>query len=103
MTPKPEDLRIEAISRPPKGGQQSGAMPRGVKVTHMPTGLTASCESEMSQMRNRIIALSMIEWGLAELDTRSAASGAWREPPPTPAPPADANTAALERYGWPAV
>lgn len=63
----PKNLKIESIDRQLKGGQQCDVMPRGVKITHVPSGLTASCECERSQMKNRDIALSMIEWGLSEL------------------------------------
>jgi len=64
---KPEHLKIEMIDRHPKGGQHCGVVPPGVKVTHLPTRLTASCDCERSQMKNRNIAISMIEWGLSEL------------------------------------
>jgi len=63
----PINLKIETVSHTPKGGQHCGAMPLGVKVTHIPTGLTASCECERSQMRNRNVALAMLEYGMAEL------------------------------------
>jgi len=41
-----------------------------VRVTHVPTGLVAVCENERSQLKNKKIALSMIEWGLSELGWR---------------------------------
>lgn len=40
-----------------------------VKVTHVPTGLVAIAEGR-SQWRSRNIALSMIEYGLAEMGYR---------------------------------
>ena len=43
-------------------------------ATHIPSGLTASCECERSQMRNRNIALSMLEWGMAELGITEASN-----------------------------
>jgi protein subunit release factor A len=71
----PENLKIETIDRTPKGGQHCGVIPRGVKATHLPTGLSASCECERSQMRNRNIALAMLEWGMAELGVTDAPNG----------------------------
>jgi len=70
----PDHLKIETIDRTPKGGQHCGVLPRGVKATHIPSGLTASCECERSQMRNRNIALSMLEWGMAELGITEASN-----------------------------
>lgn len=67
MSVAPRNLQIETIDRTPKGGQRCGMVTNGVKVTHVPTGLSATCESERSQMRNRNVAIAMIEWGLTEL------------------------------------
>ncbi len=69
---KPESLKIETIDRHPKGGQHCGVQPPGVKVTHLPSGLTASCDCERSQLKNRNVAMSMIEWGMAELGIADA-------------------------------
>ena len=65
----PANLKIETIEdRSPKGGQHCGVLPRGVKITHVPTGLEASCSAERSQTLNKSVAMAMIEWGLVELD-----------------------------------
>lgn len=61
------DLIIETVPAQPKGGQSVGIIPTMVQVTHKPTGLVAQCGSERSQMKNRNIALAMIEYGLAEM------------------------------------
>ena len=58
------DFKIEALEKTPLSGQHCGTIPTGVKVTHVPTGLTASCNTERSQMKNRDIAMAMIEYGL---------------------------------------
>ncbi len=54
-----EHLKIEVLRQSP-GGQQVGTR-SGVKVTHVPTGITATVEMERSQHRNREIAMHMIE------------------------------------------
>lgn len=64
---KPDSLRIEAINPTPKGGQHVGVPHYVIKVTHIPTGLSASCGTERSQMRNKDVAISMLEWGLSEI------------------------------------
>lgn len=61
------DLIIEVVPLQPKGGQSVGIIPSRVQVTHRPTGLIASCGTERSQMKNKKIALAMIEYGLAEI------------------------------------
>lgn len=41
--------------------------PVGIRITHIPSGLVASCDVLSSQSANKAIALRMIEQGLAEL------------------------------------
>lgn len=73
-----EDLKIET-GYPTKPGGQGVHMPNmNVRITHTPTGLTASCATERSQMRNRNVAKAMIEYGLAEIG--------WQDPPPDTPP-----------------
>lgn len=59
----PEDLKVEAYSRIPPGGQHVG-ITIGVKVEHIPTGTIAICQTFRSQHRNKIIAMHMIEAAL---------------------------------------
>jgi len=58
------EFTITVWPEEPKGGQHCGAGPRGVKIVHNPTGLTAMCDAENSQHKNRQIAMHMIEGGL---------------------------------------
>lgn len=67
---KDSDLIIEVVPLLPKGGQHVGIIPSRVQVTHKPTGIIASCGTERSQMKNKNIALAMIEYGLAEIGYR---------------------------------
>lgn len=70
MNINPDDLAIATQHPVPLGGQHVGVIPRGVRVTHLPTGLTASCATERSQLKNRDVAISMIEWGLSEIGVK---------------------------------
>lgn len=63
----PEDLKIETLRKPDLGGQTVGMPQTGVKVTHLPSGLEATCWYARSQWKNKEIAIHMIEWGLTEL------------------------------------
>ena len=63
MDIRPEDLKVEAYRRDPPGGQHVGTE-TGVTITHLPSGLSATCRTERSQHRNRSIAMDMILGGL---------------------------------------
>lgn len=58
-----EELKIEVYSTRP-GGQSVASPPSGIKILHIPSGITASCHAARSQMRNRDIAMDMIETAL---------------------------------------
>ncbi len=60
-------LRIETVNPRPPGGQHVMPTTSKVMVTHLPTGLTATCGCDRSQKRNRDAALAMIERGLTVL------------------------------------
>ena len=59
----PPDLLVETYQPHPPGGQHVGVY-RGVKITHLPTGLIAICDSERSQHRNKQVAMDMLLGGL---------------------------------------
>lgn len=62
------DLKIEPYPITAAGGQQVSIVRAGVKVTHVPTGLIAISEYERSQLRNKNVAMGMIEYGLATIN-----------------------------------
>jgi protein subunit release factor A len=57
---KPEDVIFELYSSKPVGGF-SNKIPSGVKYTHIPTGITSSCDTERSQLRNHYLAFAELE------------------------------------------
>ncbi len=66
---QPEDLKVEVLRKRPPGGQHVGT-DTGIRVTHIPSGLAAECDTERSQHRNRSIALDMILGGLTSPHNR---------------------------------
>lgn len=55
------DLKVEIWPpREGRGGQHVGTGPSGVRITHLPSGITATVEIGRSQHINRLIAHEMI-------------------------------------------
>lgn len=54
------DLKVEALLKHPQGGQHVGFTPTDVRITHLPTGITATCGWFRSQHKNRAMAYLMI-------------------------------------------
>lgn len=64
----PKELIIESLAKHGKGGQQVGQIYNGVKITHIPTNLSVSCDYHRSQLVNRNVCLEMLEFGILELN-----------------------------------
>jgi peptide chain release factor 2 len=56
----PQDLKVEFARSSGPGGQNVNKRETAVRLTHLPTGLTAHCDAERTQERNRDRALSIL-------------------------------------------
>lgn len=66
------DLRYEEMRSTGNGGQGAQKTSSRVRVTHVPTGISAVCEDERSQHRNRANALAVLRARLAEASAANA-------------------------------
>lgn len=73
VTIKPEEIRLDAFRSSGAGGQNVNKVNSAIRLTHLPSGITVSVQTERSQLQNKDYAMKILRaklWGAEEAKRR---------------------------------